>query len=189
LLCVSRLVPRKGVDYLIEAVAKLPPSIVLDIVGTGSREKRLREFAENLGAGDRVRFHGYRPRDELSACYERADVFVLPSLCESCSMSLLEAMSHGLPIIATNVGGTPELVEDNRNGLLVAPGNAAALGSAIQRLSEDASLRSRMAAANVSRVHDGFTVQDMAAAYVTVYEQVTHRREGARSTVLGPTHR
>jgi glycosyltransferase involved in cell wall biosynthesis len=189
LLCVSRLVPRKGVDYLIEAVANLPPSIALDIVGTGSREKRLRKLAETLGAGDRVHFHGYRPRDELSACYERADLFVLPSLCESCSMSLLEAMSHGLPIVATNVGGTPELVENHRNGLLVAPGDAAALGSAIRRLSEDHALRSRMGEANVSRVRNGFTVQDMAAAYVTAYEQVMRRREAAQSTVLGPTWR
>jgi glycosyltransferase involved in cell wall biosynthesis len=136
-----------------------------------------------------VRFHGYRPRDELSVCYSRADVFVLPSLCESCSMSLLEAMSHGLPIIATNVGGTPELVESQRNGILVAPGDAAALGAAIVRLSEDVALRARMAEANVSRVADAFTVQAMAAAYVSVYEQIVHRREPAQPTVLGPTHR
>ena len=145
LLFVGRLVERKGVHLLLDALASLPPERrpVLHVVGDGPDGPRLREQAERLGLGDRARFHGFVPTDALQRRLETCDAFVLPAVVdakgdtEGLGVVLIEAMSYARPVIASAAGGIVDIVEDGRNGLLVPPGDAAALAKAIGRMMED----------------------------------------------------
>jgi glycogen synthase len=171
LLCVARLIERKGIGTLLHAIAALPQqSVVLHIVGGGRDEQALRAAATELNLAARVIFHGAVPHDEVLAMCRRADVFVLPTLSESCSMALLEAMSHGLPVVTTRIGGNPFLIQHERNGLLVAPGDAEELADALQRLIRNPALRETMSAANLKKIAEQFTWTVNANRYEHVYQ-------------------
>jgi glycosyltransferase involved in cell wall biosynthesis len=110
ILAVSRLIARKGLDTLITALARPGNGdLSLDL---------LQQLARDCGVAERVRFHGFVDRAGLESLYLGADIFVLASVAESCSMALLEAMAVGLPVVASRVGGTVELIEHGSNGLL-----------------------------------------------------------------------
>lgn len=146
LLSVAICDPRKGLDTLLEAIHRLNnPKIKLDMVGDDDSEycKRLKERVSTWGLEEKVIFHGVVGLEDLGKVYSEADIFVLPSLYEPFGIVFAEAMSFGLPIIATNVGGIPELVEDGENGLLVPPGDVDSLADAIDNLASDAELRER----------------------------------------------
>jgi glycosyltransferase involved in cell wall biosynthesis len=146
---VGWLIPIKGVTYLVDAMAEvvqLHPNSLLVLVGKGDEkgeeEIKLRERVASLGLTDRVRFLGWRPDvNEIMGCF---DIFVLPSLNEGMGRVLVEAMSAGLPIVASRVGGIPDLVKHGENGLLVPPANAGALEQAISDLLSDKSRRKHM---------------------------------------------
>lgn len=148
LLSVAICDPRKGLDILLEAIHHLNnPKIKLDVVGDDcvdlAYNKRLKERVSAWGLEEKVTFHGVVGLEELRRFYSEADIFVLPSLYEPFGIVFAEAMSFGLPIIATNVGGIPELVEDGENGLLVPPKDVNLLAGAINKLASDAGLRER----------------------------------------------
>lgn len=173
LLCVSRLIKRKGLNYLIDALVMLSEApIELDIVGTGNFEKSLKAQVEKADLGNRIRFLGFRPPHELRELYNRADIFILPSLAESFGMVLLEAMSCGLPIIASNVGGIPEIVTDGENGILVQHACPNELAGAIERLVNDRLLRQQMTQNNLAKIHAMFEWKSIARQYQNVYERV-----------------
>jgi glycosyltransferase involved in cell wall biosynthesis len=173
LLCVSRLIERKGLDYLFQAMAEMnDPRIRVDIVGTGSSEQRLKSKVRGLGLETQVHFWGYKTAFELVDLYNQADIFILPSLSEGLAMVLLEAMSCGLPIIATNVGGIPEVVADGENGILIPPGKVNAIIQAIHRLVRDSVLRSRISRNNPSKIREQFTWTKGALGYQAMYDQV-----------------
>ncbi len=177
LLCVARFVRRKGIDDLLRAAALLgdaPFELVLQ--GSGREETPLRRLASELGLGDRVRFEGYRRRDTLPEVYGSADVFVLPSHSESCAMALLEAMGAGLPLVATRVGGSRELVEHEVNGLLVPPRDPSALAAALRRLIEQPELRRRLGSSSAERGEVRHSWDAVSAAYAQVYERVLKQR-------------
>jgi glycosyltransferase involved in cell wall biosynthesis len=146
---VGWLIPIKGVTYLIKAMAEVVqrhPNSLLVLVGKGDEkgeeEIKLKEQVENLGLADNVRFLGWRPDvDEIMGCF---DIFVLPSLNEGMGRVLVEAMSAGLPIVASRVGGIPDLVKHGENGLLVPPADAGALERAISDLLSDKARRKHM---------------------------------------------
>jgi len=146
---VGWLIPIKGVTYLVNAMAEVVqrhPNSLLLLVGKGDEkgeeETKLSKQVENLGIADNVRFLGWRPDvDEIMSCF---DIFVLPSLNEGMGRVLVEAMATGLPIVASSVGGIPDLVKDGENGLLVPPANAGALEQAISDLLSDKSRRKHM---------------------------------------------
>src|SRR5881396_2926147 len=130
-LFVGRLVERKGVAHLIEAIARLGPTgPPLEIVGEGPERPALEALAQRLGVAQQVMFRGKVAPHELQASYARAAVCVLPSVLdtrgdtEGLGVVLLEAMNHGTPVIASRVGGIPDIVEDGVSGLLVPPGDA-----------------------------------------------------------------
>jgi glycosyltransferase involved in cell wall biosynthesis len=146
---VGWLIPIKGVTYLLDAMAEVVQrhsNSLLVLVGkgdeNGEEEIKLRERVESLGLEDRVRFLGWRPDvNEIMGCF---DIFVLPSLNEGMGRVLVEAMAAGLPIVASRVGGIPDLIENGENGLLVPPADPSALAKAISDLLSDKKRRNRM---------------------------------------------
>lgn len=158
----SRLDPVKGVEYLVDAFAKvvtLFPQARLLLVGNGTCENSLKEQSVKLGIDDKVRFVGYQ--DNVDAWLDLFDVFVLPSLAENHSIGLLEAMRAGKPIVSTNVGGNPESVEHEKQGLLVPPADAAALEKAILRMIENSELRMQLGSSARKRFKEEFTEDRM----------------------------
>jgi len=134
---VGWLTDIKGHEYLIEAVSKLKqdfPSLHLVIVGSGDRHDALLQQAALAGLGDAVHLLGHR--DDIEACLAEMDLFVLPSLNEGMGRALIEAMAAGLPVIASRVGGIPAVISHELTGLLVPPGDAGALETALRRLLE-----------------------------------------------------
>ena len=172
LLCVSRLIERKGLDYLFQAVANIrSPEIQVGLVGTGSNEQKLKMKAKELGIEQRIHFYGYKPPHDLARLYNQADIFVLPSLSESFGMVLLEAMSCGLPVIASHVGGIPEIVKNGENGILVSSGSAAEIEKAIRCLMDDPLLRGKLSKNNISKIRAQFTWDRIAIQYQSVYQE------------------
>lgn len=167
LLFVGRLAPEKGLDVLLQALESLSEGqrsqLRLTVVGDGPLRARLEASTRRLLPGQ-VKHLGWRPRDELPAIYVGSQVLVLPSLMEGMPNVMLEAMAAGLPVIATRVGGCPELVSDGENGLLVEPGSPPALAAAISAvLARKDSLqewgtasRRRVAAFSWDAVVDGY---------------------------------
>jgi glycosyltransferase involved in cell wall biosynthesis len=125
--------------------------VALTVAGTGPDRERLGALAAQLGLADRVRFAGFVPHGRgLVAVLDAGDVFVLPSRSEGLPHSVVEAMARGLPVVATAVGGLPELLGDG-SGVVVAPGDAAALAEALGALHADPSRRAALSAASLAR--------------------------------------
>lgn len=178
ILAVSRLIARKGLDTLIMALAKCSDQkLSLDIAGEGPDAAALKQLAGARGLSERVRFHGFVDREGLAALYAKSHIFVLTSLAESCSMALLEAMAAGLPLIATNVGGNVELVQNGFNGLLVPPKDVDALAAALSGLGSDAEQRARFAATNRKLARERFSWSTMARKYEAVFQQAMEEHD------------
>ncbi len=141
----------------------------LVLVGDGEEGAAIRGLVEQFGLGGRVQFLG--ARDDVPSLLPAADVFLLTSLSEGISITLLEAMAAGLPIVATQVGGNPEVVEHGYNGLLAQRGDDAGLANNLLTLLRDPHLRQRMGDAGRARLLERFTRQQMHDGYARVYEQ------------------
>jgi glycosyltransferase involved in cell wall biosynthesis len=167
---VARLSPEKDIESLLKATAlaaREDADLRLEVAGDGPCMAELRRAAAGFGIDGRVRFLG-EVRD-VPALLARAGLFVLPSRTEGVSLTLLEAMASGLAVVATRVGGTPEVVAHGETGLLVPPGDPAALAAAVLRLRRDAFERERMGRAGRLRVERRFDVRRMTAAYERLY--------------------
>jgi glycosyltransferase involved in cell wall biosynthesis len=144
---LSRLEQYKGVDHLIDAVAALAKTgtpVTLDIVGDGDDSPALKQRAIRAGAQDAIRFHGAVPDDRLRDLYRSSDVFAMPSLNEGFGIVFLEAMCYGKPCIGGRHGGTPEVVQDGFNGLLVQHGDVNHLIGCLRELYSNPDLRRRL---------------------------------------------
>jgi glycosyltransferase involved in cell wall biosynthesis len=173
---VARLEPEKGHPTLLEAwpaVLRRCPDANLLIVGEGSQRAALERQANDLRIGHRVVFTGRR--DDIPAVTAALDVAVLPSYREAQGLSILEAMALTRPVVASNVGGIPEMIQDGVTGLLVPPHDPDALAVAIGRLLGDHPLADMLARAGHDLVHDRFCIQLMVRAIEALYD------EGARS--------
>lgn len=138
LVVVGRLAAVKGVAVLIEAMARLDiPDLHLTLVGDGPERAALETLARDRGVKARITFAGYKTSAEVARILSTADAFVLPSFAEGLPVVLMEAMATGLPVIATQIAGIPELVRDGENGRLVPPGNVDALARAIGEVLSD----------------------------------------------------
>ena len=168
LLSVGRLVEKKGFDDLLSALAMLPPacSWTLDVVGGGAFGTRLRKQAAALGIGERVRWHGSLPHDRVVGHFAGADLFVLASRIsadgdrDGLPNVLMEAQLLGAACVATRVSGTPELIEHEVNGLLVAPRDHGAMAAALERAITDPAVRMRLAEAGRRVVTTRFSFED-----------------------------
>jgi len=137
ILCVARQYPRKHIADLLRALPTLRravPRAHAVIAGDGPEHANLRALAAELGLNDAVRFTGALPDDELALLHRQADIFCLPSVQEGFGIVFLEAMACGLPVVATLAAAIPEVVPDRRAGLLVPPGDVAALAHALIEL-------------------------------------------------------
>ena len=160
-LFLGWLEPWKGVGDLIDAAGLLADrqqDFRLVVCGGGSQREMLEQKCEQLALKQRVEFRGWTLGEAKLDALREADIFVLPSLTEGFPNALLEAMATGLPVIATPVGGVPSLIEPEQNGLLVAPGDSAALAGAMARLAEDRALARRMAQANQDKVTGHYNI-------------------------------
>ena len=150
-VAAGRLTTAKAIDVALDAVAQLD-NVTLVVVGDGADRASLEECAAQLGLGGRVRFTGALPRERVLELFAAADVMVLSSRWENFPHTVIEALGVGTPVVATRVGGVPEIVSDGGNGLLVEPGDAVGLAATLARVLDDGELRARLAAAAASSV-------------------------------------
>lgn len=172
-LTVARLTQQKGIQYLLRAAAQIPDADFW-IAGDGPDCESLQADAAELGVANRVKFLGYS--QDVTPLLRRAELFVLPSLFEGLPVSVLEAMAAGVPVIATDVGGTREEIQSGQTGILVPPADPDALAAAISGLLRDPDLALRMAAQAQIRVRQEFSVETMVARTTEIYDTVLARR-------------
>lgn len=171
---IARLCEVKGQRELIHALPLLPEARVLFVGGDlergGAFKRALERDAERLGVRDRVVFTGHR--HDARRLLAELDVLVLPAWTEGLPLVVLEAMAQRRPVVATPVGGTPEVVADGETGLLVPPRDPAALAGALRRLLDDPDLRRRMGEAGRRRVAERFSAAAMVARVLEIYDEV-----------------
>jgi glycosyltransferase involved in cell wall biosynthesis len=166
LLSTSRLVPQKGIDEAVRALAELPPDTVLVVLGEGGERAALERLAHDLSVADRVFLLGRVP--DVGAWLRRAMVYVQPARWEGFGLGVLEAMHAGLPVVATRVSSLPELVADGETGLLVPADDPRALAGAVAEALE----RPQLGAAGRERARTEFSVDRMASRTADLYARL-----------------
>lgn len=180
LVIVASLHGRKGHAVLLEALARLAREGTRPLclaAGTGPQGQELQDLATRLGLGAQVRWLGQL--DDIRPVLAAADVVVMPSLAEGLGVAAIEAMAAGRPVVASAVGGLPELIDDGEQGLLVAPGDPAALAAALRRCLADDATCARLGAAGRLRA-EAFSTVAMARGTEAVYERALAARPAAR---------
>ena len=191
---VARLVRTKGLEYFLEAAASIAsryPSVRFLIVGESKIEppcrRELEQRAKNLNLTGHLFFTGQR--NDVPQIMREIDISVLPSLSESFSNTLLESMANGLPVVATSVGGNPEVITDGDNGILVPPADATALSRGMAQLLDSPDLARRLGLAAREKVAKEYSLDCLLRRtedlYVTLLER--HRRHSSRSAA-GTVH-
>ena len=176
LILVALFDPIKGISHLLESLAIIKnkrDDFVLDIIGDGTNRKQYMDFVVELGIKDKVNFKGLRPKKEVAKSMRNADIFVLPSLWENLPCVLIEAMASGLPIIATFVGGIPEII-DKKIGLLVPPKDPKALSFAILYMLDNYKDYSKEKIASYARKH--FSYESVGKQFNWIYSELLSRK-------------
>lgn len=177
---VAKLWPGKGHEVLFRAAATLKdrlPRLRLLIIGEGALEPALRRLARELGIAERVVFTGFR--SDIPALMHAVDAAVLPSLFEGMGRAVLEAQAVGKPVIASRVGGIPDLIVDGQTGLLIEPGNVQALAAAILRVSTQPDVGRRLGQAAQRAFDERFEARTMVRQLVDLYQQLLCRSASA----------
>jgi glycosyltransferase involved in cell wall biosynthesis len=173
---IGRLEPVKGHRYLVEAarmVTKESPRVKFLIVGDGSLRSDLESRCQELGVEDKFIFTGWK--EDVCSILPTLDILVLPSVNEAVGRVLIEAGACGIPVVATNVGGVPEIVRDNETGVLVAPGSPEEMARAIIDLLNSEGKRQRMSFAAEQWIGDRFSAHRMVEDVSSSYEVLTAR--------------
>ena len=178
IISIGRMTEVKGYDFLIRAIGLLRErgaDTNLVLIGDGPERVRLENLSAKLGLSDRIKFTGWLSHEKkfqyLSAC----DIYVMSSLHEGFGVVLLEAMSCGLPIIATNKGGQTDIIKEGRNGILIQPYDAEMLADAISRLAESPDKRRAMSATNKEDVKN-YGISAVAKRYLDLFDRVLSER-------------
>jgi glycosyltransferase involved in cell wall biosynthesis len=171
------LEPQKNLPFLLKAMKRLKEegldAITLLIAGSGSQEATLRTLVQAGGLQETVHLLGLR--EDIPDLLSALDVFVLPSVWEGLSVAAMEAMAAGLAVIATPVGGNPELIQDNQTGILVPCQDVKALAEAIKRLYLDPALREKMSSRGRERIEGYFNHERMVTQIQDLYEQILRK--------------
>lgn len=167
---IGRLKQPKDFSTFVRSLGLVTAPFFARVVGDGPERDQVERAVREQGLTDRVELTG--TSDDVARILGEGDVFVLSSRSEGMPMSVLEAMAAGLPVVATAVGGVPELVVEGETGLLVPPGDAGALALALDRLLGDAELRQRMGAAARRRVETSFALPDWEDAHRSLYARL-----------------
>jgi glycosyltransferase involved in cell wall biosynthesis len=181
---VGRLSEEKGVNYLVEAgyaLKEKTQKFKIIIIGDGPKRKELEDLTRSKGLEDKVVFTGFQ--SDVEEWLPALDVFVLPSLTEGTPMALLEAMSLGIPVIASAVGGVPSVVENGINGLLVDPGNYRGLCEKIISIMKNQALREEMAIEGVNVIRKRFDVQEWCHKIERLYDSVLENAKHHDQTI------
>lgn len=165
---VGRLEPRKGVDYLIKSMENV--EITSMIIGEGPDRIRLEDLAIENGVHHKIMFTGGVSNEDLKSLYARARFFVLPSISEGLPLTILEAMSSGIPVIANNINGISEIVRHKYNGLLTRPNDVNSLSNAQRTLINDTSLCKEMGINARATVEKNYSWESVARRMTKVYE-------------------
>jgi glycogen(starch) synthase len=187
ILGIGRHVAQKGFDVLLNAFAQsgLATHDLL-LAGDGPEHTALQRLASELLPAGRVTFLGRADRPKAVSLFRGCDFFVLPSRQEPLGIVNLEAMAAGKAVIASRTGGVPEIVADGETGILVAPGEAAALAAAIRTVATDSALRERLGAAGRERVRK-FTWEAVATTYIQIYEAaIATKRSAPAGAISSP---
>jgi glycosyltransferase involved in cell wall biosynthesis len=174
IICVARLAPVKAQHLLIgamELLVRQQLNVRLHLVGGGPDRAMLEAEVGARGLGAAVKFHGFTPQDQLDALYRAADIFALPSFAEGVPGVLMEAMALEIPCVSTWITGTPELIRNGIDGLLVAPSDTEAFAAAIRELITNPDLRRTIGKAGRIRVLDRFDLRKNAAALGAIFER------------------
>jgi glycosyltransferase involved in cell wall biosynthesis len=175
--CVANYRPRKGIEVLVEAFGELPDDAHLLLIGGGMDAPRLRRKIAGSPAAARIHVLGYRP--DAPALTAACNLFVLPSTKrEGLARSLIEAMAYGIAPVVTDCGGSPELVQHGRSGLVVPVFDAAALAAAMRTLHDDPGLRARLGAAARERIGRDFRIEDTIARTLDLYVELVGQGSG-----------
>jgi len=169
-VCVARFKPQKNLALLVKAFAQGPalePRAHLLVVGHGELRRDLERQIDALGLWEKAHVLGMR--SDVPELLNAADVFVLSSDWEGNPLSVMEAMAAGTPVVSTAVGGVPELIEEGESGLLVPPGDARALGGAMQYMLKNPEVRTSMGRASARRAVEHFDLRVMTEAYEELY--------------------
>ena len=180
---VGRLSPEKNPQLFVRAAARVArqcPRARFVVVGDGPLRAELEGVARDLGLGDAIRFEGIR--DDMPGVYARLDVLALTSWHEGTPLVLLEAMASGIPVVATSVGGVPELIEADVTGLLSRPGDDVALATALLDLARDPARRARLGAGARARACTHFALAPQVDATAALLRAVASERAGAART-------
>jgi glycosyltransferase involved in cell wall biosynthesis len=167
---VGSLYPVKGHRFLLEAMPEVLrrwPKAQLLVIGRGELEVALKEQVEQLSIGANVHFLGMR--QDVPRLLSLLDVFILPSLSEGLSLALLEAMASGKPVVATRVGGNPELIDHGKTGFLVRPENARDLTANLLKLLSDPGMMQQFGRQAAERVRQHFSMEQMVDLYRDLY--------------------
>ena len=180
ILFVGWLIPRKDPETMIRALSKLPSLMQLEskaapqlvIIGSGILENEMKNLANELNVNDDIIFAGSKSPEEMYNWYGAANMFVLPSLSEGRPNVILEAMASELPIGATNIGGTNEVIQDGKNGLLFPVKDVDALANAMTKILKSEKLTSALSkAAREDIVNRGYTWESCAKKYIDIYNK------------------
>lgn len=166
---IGRMTKAKGFDLLVQSLVYIPEGVLV-LVGDGECRTQLESLADRIGVSDRIVWCGWSETPWTDRW--RFDVVVIPSRVEGFGLVAVEAMMVGTPVVAAAVGGLPEVVEHEKSGLLVPPGDPVALAFALRRLAEDEDLRNRLGRAGAVTARRRFSVTDMVDRYTAIVEGV-----------------
>jgi glycosyltransferase involved in cell wall biosynthesis len=172
LLFVGRLTPQKGVEHLLHSMSDMKAPVSLDVVGDGPSRSSLEELSRELGLGSRVRWHGQVRQTELPRFYQNATAVVVPSTDEGLGLVAVEALLCETPVVAFDSGGLRDVVQHGKTGILVEPGNRAALTSALDNLLALDGHGSDLGRAGRLYALSAFAPESSARRYAEIYRKV-----------------
>lgn len=183
-LAVARLIERKGLSDLLRAWSLLPRGkYALEIAGEGPQGDALRALATELRVDADVRFAGPLGREEIAARCQQSDMFVLTPYEEAFGNVFAEAIAAGLPVIGSNIGAIPDLVQNGDNGILLAPGDPGAIALAIKELGEDPARRTAIARRNRARAESMLSWDSATDRYLSLYAELLGQRAEPRAAL------